>query len=161
MSLSLSKPLFVALCASIVASIAVTLAPKRAESSEDTFADFVVAASVSVDTLPIVKARDLHGGDLKDLSVGFVPYRPPPPRIEPKIIAPEKPAVPTPHFLYLGRMDQGDRSLAFIGSGENVEALSVGERIDYNWRIEKITDNGVVLTYLPLNEQRSIFANER
>lgn len=165
MNVLLSKPLFLCLCASIVASLVVKLSPVQAgDVEEEVVVEFSGVSGVLEDdnVLPAkAVVSEATGRTLEDLSVGFVPYTPPLPPVEPVKLVPQKPVVPNPNFSYLGKLDEGEKIIAFIGSGDNVETLSVGEKIDYNWRIEKITDNGVVLTYLPLNEKRNIFANER
>lgn len=162
MSIALSKPLFTCLCLSVVATITVKLAPEQAKAPDvELLVDARPRADVRVDAL-ISKGSFLEGEiSSGDLSKGFIPYRPPPPRVEPPAPVAQKPVAPSPHFTYMGRMSEGKEVLAFIGAGENVEVISIGAQVDYNWRLDEITDSGVVLTYLPLNEQRHISASER
>lgn len=162
MSVALSKPLFVCLCLSVVATITVRLSPEQAQAPDvDILVEPMSGADVR-ERAPVSTGNGLEASSLlRDLSKGFVPYRPPPPRVESVAPVAQKPGAPNPHFTYMGKMSEGKEVVAFIGSGENVEAISIGGQIDYNWRLDEITDSGVVLTYLPLNEQRRIFANER
>jgi hypothetical protein len=65
--------------------------------------------------------------------------------------AKEKPAPPPLPFVFLGRYVEGDRAWIFLGEGEYLHMVRVGDIIDEKYRVDRI-DNAVRITYLPLNE---------
>ncbi|WP_176108500.1 hypothetical protein [Paraburkholderia youngii] len=85
-------------------------------------------------------------------------WLPPPP---PVVVAPAPPepvapptAPPVP-FTYLGELDaKAAKPQVFLSNGDRLLIVSPGEVIDEQYRIESISESGVVLTYLPLNERQ-------
>lgn len=162
MSAYLSRPVFICLCLSAVASIIVQLIPEYDLDHDGDLLAVPKGLHEVRESIPAeIKKPTLSADTARDLSQGFVPYQPPPPRIEPVMIVVQKPVAPNPHFTYMGKMNEGEKTIAFIGTGDNVETIPIGEQIDYNWRLDEVEDGGVVLTYLPFNEQRRLFAKER
>lgn len=95
---------------------------------------------------------------------GFVPPPPPAP-VMPIVVLPPppppKPVAPDPSFSYLGKMIRDDKIYVFLGNGENVEVVALGASVDDSWRVEKVTDAGIELLYLPLNEVRQLAMSDK
>ncbi|WP_341316726.1 hypothetical protein WN982_35855 [Paraburkholderia sp. IMGN_8] len=82
---------------------------------------------------------------------------PPPPPVEappvPEPVAP--PTAPPVPFTYLGELDaKAAKPQVFLSSGDRLLIVSPGEVVDGQYRVESISENDVVLTYLPLNERQ-------
>lgn len=78
-------------------------------------------------------------------------WTPPPP------VAAAPPAVaPTLPFEFIGKMDDAQRLRVFLLRGEKIYTVTVGEVIDGTYRVERIADSEMVLTYLPLNVSQTL-----
>lgn len=60
------------------------------------------------------------------------------------------PAAPPLQFEYLGKVISQGRVRVFLAQGDENYAVGVGERIRTEYRVERILNNAVELTYLPL-----------
>lgn len=168
MSMPISKPLLALLLAAAVASVLVLLKP---ETDKPTAADDSLlmerpgtgkpASTVAADRIPWQRAP-VEAPSTATLTQGFAPP-PPPPSVMPVVVTPPppKPVAPTPSFVYLGRMVRDDTIYVFLGQGENVEVVPLGADVDGGWRVEKITDAGLELRYLPLNETRQLAMSDK
>lgn len=83
-------------------------------------------------------------------------YVPPPPPPPPKPLPPPPPAAPPMPFTYLGLYEAGSGKVIMLVKGDQVYTVSVGDVIDNTYRIERVGDGMVELTYLPLNIKQSI-----
>lgn len=63
---------------------------------------------------------------------------------------PPPPAAPPLQFEYLGRVISQGRVRVFLARGDENYAVGVGERIHAEYRVERIREGAVELTYLPL-----------
>jgi len=63
---------------------------------------------------------------------------------------PPPPAAPPLPFEYLGRVISQGRVRVFLARGDENYAVGVGERIYAEYRVERIREGAVELTYLPL-----------
>lgn len=63
---------------------------------------------------------------------------------------PPPPAAPPLPFEYLGRVISQGRAQVFLARGDESYAVGVGERIHAEYRVERIREGAVELTYLPL-----------
>ncbi|MCM2320784.1 MAG: hypothetical protein NDI93_15895 [Pseudomonas sp.] len=78
-------------------------------------------------------------------------WTPPPP------VTAAPPAVaPTLPFEFIGKMDDAQRLRVFLLRGEKIYTVTVGEVIDGTYRVERIADSEMVLTYLPLNVRQTL-----
>ena len=75
-----------------------------------------------------------------------------PPR-EPQHAVPAPPPLP---FRYLGRAIEEGRTAVFLGRGNENFSVAQGERVGRDYRVDRITDQSVTLTYLPLGLQQSL-----
>jgi hypothetical protein len=161
----LSKPLLAGFLATIVASGLVLLQPETAVSTED--GESLLAERGSTPALvnevsqPWVRApRPLPEAYLVQ---GLAP--PPPVSIKPVVVAaplpPPRPVAPQPAFIYLGRLMRDGQVYVFLGYNDEVEVVAVGATIGDSWRVDSVTEAGIELNYLPLNENRRLALSER
>jgi hypothetical protein len=86
---------------------------------------------------------------------------PPPPAPPPQAVAPAPPppppmAPPLP-FSFFGSLDE--RGLArrvFLTKGDQLVIVKANDVVEGQYRVDRITENSVDLTYLPLNQKQSI-----
>ncbi len=78
--------------------------------------------------------------------------------IMPSAVAPmpSPPAPPPLPFIYIGRMVDGPSTTVFLANQQRNLAVKVGDTIDNVYRVEKIADSSMTLTYLPLNAQQQL-----
>lgn len=85
---------------------------------------------------------------------------PPPPPVEVPAAPAARPAPPTAPalpFVYLGGLDANtSKPQVFLSNGDQLLIVSSGQVIDGQYRVDSISDTGVVLTYLPLNQRQVI-----
>jgi hypothetical protein len=107
--------------------------------------------SSSDDVLPIAITRPLTVEPTSNpfsASSWLPPPLPPPPAAPPA--PPSPPQIP---FNYLGRLDDGDKLAALLGESDVTHAGKVGDVINSVWRIERISEQSIDFTYLPLDAQ--------
>ena len=80
-------------------------------------------------------------------------YVPPPP---PKPVPPPPPAPPPLPFIYMGKLMEGDKLTIFLSKQDRHYAVKAGETLDGAYRIESVTAQQVIFTYLPLNMQQTL-----
>jgi len=68
---------------------------------------------------------------------------------------PAKPTAPPLPFKYLGRMTDGEKLEIFLEQGQEFIAAEPGQRVG-NYRIDKVTDDKIVFTYLPLKTKQTL-----
>lgn len=87
------------------------------------------------------------------------PPPPPPPAPAPPPKPPEPKAPPLP-FSFIGMLERGaTKPEAFLAKADALLVVSVGDVLDNNtYRIDSLSANEVVLTYLPLNIQQTLQA---
>lgn len=157
---ALSKPVQVALLATLVATALAALQPAApaADVAADLLADPGRARAVPPERtqLPLLVSRvSVAPPPLGD--VGYAPPRPPPPVWTPPPVV--KPTAPPPPFVYLGRMERDGETVVFLGHGEEVETASLGQDITDQWRLEAIDEHQLRLRYLPLDETRPLMTS--
>lgn len=82
-------------------------------------------------------------------------YVPPPPA---KPEPPPKPTAPPLPFAFLGRYEDPARTsvVVMLSKGDRLYTVSEGDVIDDTYRVDRITDKTVELTYLPLQTKQSL-----
>jgi hypothetical protein len=73
---------------------------------------------------------------------------PPPP--------PRRPQAPKLPFTYFGRAIEGGQMTAFLARGENSYVARAGSTLDGTYRVERIDDQVIVFTYLPLGTRQEL-----
>jgi len=69
--------------------------------------------------------------------------------------APAKPTAPPLPFKYVGRMTDGEKLEIFLEQGQEFIWAEPGQRIG-NYRVDKVTDDKIVFTYLPLKTKQTL-----
>ena len=96
-------------------------------------------------------------------SSSWLPPPPPPPSPPPLSLAPPPPAAPVAPplpFVFVGMLERGTaKPEAFIAKGDALFVVSVGDTIDTSYRIDSLTADAVVMTYLPLNTRQTLNTN--
>jgi hypothetical protein len=76
---------------------------------------------------------------------------PPPP--------PPAPVAPPLQFKYVGRVTEGNITRVFLSMAESNYIAKVGGRIDENYRVDRIKDDAIEFTYLPLGVKQTLLIN--
>ncbi len=86
------------------------------------------------------------------------PPPPPPPAPPPPPPPPVVPTAPAMPFGFVGMLEQGGgKPAAFLSRGEALLVVSAGDTIDNGtYRVERLSPNEIVMTYLPLNIQQTL-----
>jgi len=74
------------------------------------------------------------------------PPPPPPPR-------PQAPRLP---FTYFGQAIENGQTTVFLSRGENTYAARAGSKLDDTYRVDRIDDQVIVFTYLPLGTRQEL-----
>jgi len=82
----------------------------------------------------------------------YVPPSPPPFRV----VAPVRPLAPRLPFTYIGRLIEGEKTIAFLSKQDRIYLATRGETIDGVYRVDEINTRIIKLTYLPLNIQQTL-----
>ena len=83
-----------------------------------------------------------------------------------KASASPPPPAPTPvapplQFKYLGRITEGQETHIFLGQADKNHVAKVGARIEDQYRIDRIMDDSIELTYLPLGIRQTLLINDK
>lgn len=68
---------------------------------------------------------------------------------------PQATAPPLP-YTYMGRLKSGNDVAVFLTQGERNLVAREGDTIDSSYRVDRIEDEAITLTYLPLNQRQTI-----
>lgn len=108
--------------------------------------------------LALSRPRRAAGEDaVTDLfsSRSWIPAPPPAPPVPPA--PPPEPTAPALPFAYVGRLEADDaKPIVYLSRGERLLAVSEGDVVDKDYRIESLTNNEIVLVYLPLGKQQTL-----
>jgi hypothetical protein len=80
----------------------------------------------------------------------------PGPEAEQRRLPPPRPQAPPLPFAYMGKMVDGNTIVVFLANEERNFIARVGETLDGTYRVERITDNELVVTYLPLKIKQTL-----
>ena len=73
---------------------------------------------------------------------------------------PQRPEAPPLPFRYVGKMIEDGKLAVFLSRGEDSYTVSQGrkhgQKIDAQYRVDKVTENKVVFTYLPLRTKQTL-----
>jgi hypothetical protein len=87
-------------------------------------------------------------------------YTPPPqPPASSLPLPPPPPSAPQLLFTFIGRMFDGNDVVLFLTKSNRQYAVKVNDVLDDMYRLDRITDNNAVLTYLPMNIQQTLVFN--
>lgn len=77
----------------------------------------------------------------------------------PVLAPPSPPVAPPLQFKYVGRITEGKITSVFLSLAENNYIAKVGERIEAKYRVDRITDDAIEFTYLPLGAKQTLPIN--
>ncbi len=80
-------------------------------------------------------------------------------RNPPKALPPPPPQAPPLPFRYLGKLIEDGRTTAFIVSGERNLIVREGDTLQGAYRVERIEDQSMTFTYLPLKQSQMLSFN--
>lgn len=92
-------------------------------------------------------------------------FRPAPPKITPEqaqaALAAAPPPPPPPQapplpFTFMGRLSEARDTTVFLTQGERNLVVKPGDTIDNVYKLEEVSENAVVLTYLPMNQRQTL-----
>ena len=71
------------------------------------------------------------------------------------------PVAPPLQFKYLGKVIEGKTTRVFLALADKNHVVGIGERIDNQYRIERISDETIEFTYLPLRIKQTLLINQQ
>jgi hypothetical protein len=69
---------------------------------------------------------------------------------------PPPPQAPPAPFKYMGKMIEDGRTTLFLVQGERNLVVREGETLQGTWRVDRIADDAMTLTYLPLGKAQVV-----
>ncbi len=78
----------------------------------------------------------------------------PAPTVVKRTVAPPPPQAPPLPFTYLGKMVDGEQTTVFLAAADRNYVARSGDTLDGRYRVEKIEEDGLALTYLPLGAKQ-------
>jgi hypothetical protein len=84
---------------------------------------------------------------------------PPPPTPLASLLPPPPPSAPQLPFTFIGRMIDGTDVTLFLTNNNRQYTAKMNDVLDGTYRVDKITEKSVMLTYLPLNIQQELVFN--
>ena len=92
----------------------------------------------------------------EDPFVAKLPPPPPPPKPIPPP-PPPAPVAPELPFAFMGRMVENDRTTLFLTRQNESYTVKVNDVLVHEYRVDKIDNDQVIFTYLPLNIQQTMY----
>lgn len=83
----------------------------------------------------------------------------PPAQQQASSLPPPPPSAPSLPFAFIGRMIDGNDVILFLSKNGRQYTVKANDILDDSYRVDKITDNDAVLTYLPMNIQQTLVFN--
>ncbi len=71
-------------------------------------------------------------------------------------LPPPPPQAPPLPFTYLGKMIDGEQTTVFLTRQDRNYVVRLGDTLDGSYRVEKIEEDGVTVTYLPLGTEQTL-----
>ncbi len=119
--------------------------------------DVPILALVARNDLISVGHADLAGHQSTEVSTLFSTHSwVPPVAVDTKPVEPPAPVAPPLKFKYLGKKQEDGVWEVYLAQNDNVYIAQVQGVIDNKYRIDAITPNAVMLTYLPLNQAQRL-----
>ena len=117
--------------------------------------------SIATAAEPVAQSLDLSKLERAPASAGTAPAADPfapkdfAPRQAQQAAAPAKPEAPALPFRYLGKLIEDGKLSVFLANGDETISATAGARIG-DYRVDKVTENEVQFTYLPLKTKQSL-----
>jgi len=71
-------------------------------------------------------------------------------------VAAAAPAAPPLPFVYLGKAIEDGKLEVFLGRGEKSYSVHAKQKLDDEYRIDKVTETSITFTYLPLKTRQTL-----
>ena len=71
------------------------------------------------------------------------------------------PVAPPLQFKYLGKIIEGKVTRVFLSLADKNHVVGVGERIDSQYRVDRISDDTIEFTYMPLRIKQTLAINQQ
>ena len=82
-------------------------------------------------------------------------------RAKPKPEPAPTPVAPPLQFKYLGKIIEGKVTRVFLSLADKNHVVGIGERIDSQYRVDRISDETIEFTYLPLRTKQTLVINQQ
>ncbi|MDP2027466.1 hypothetical protein [Sulfuriferula sp.] len=126
------------------------VAPVKSKTAQQSFTQST--PHLALDKLQ--RADDVQVDRIKDAFQAQSWAPPPPPPAPP---APPPPPSPPPlPFTYMGQLVEDGTLTVFLSRQDQNYAVKAGDSLDGTYRVDKVENRRLVLTYLPLNMQQSL-----
>lgn len=96
-----------------------------------------------------------------EVTLAWGPPPPPPPPKMPKGYKPPPPPPPPLPFQAIGKLDEDGAITAFLLAANRTYAAKKGDTIDNNYRVEEVTSQHIVFTFLPLKARQELSLDAR
>ncbi|HKA42620.1 MAG TPA: hypothetical protein VKF40_11570 [Burkholderiales bacterium] len=80
----------------------------------------------------------------------------PPPAAAPPPPPPPPPQAPPLPYRYMGRLTEDGQTTVYLMRGDAAVVARAGETLDGSYRLERIADEAVEFTYLPLKQRQTL-----
>lgn len=143
--------------------------PRFARASEMPYAPTVRGTEVApaprleLERLAQLTARaegDVAAGDAFGPTSWYVPPPPPPPPPVQAPVPPPPPTAPPLPFSYFGRYEEDGAKTILLLKGERMYTVAEGDVIEQTYRVERLANGQLELTYLPLNITQTLSTGE-
>jgi hypothetical protein len=87
----------------------------------------------------------------------YTPLPPPPaPKVTAPALPPPPPSPPQMPFIYIGKMVDRTKVVVFLLKNDIQYVAQANDVLDGTYRVDKISNDEVVLTYIPMNAQQTL-----
>lgn len=86
----------------------------------------------------------------------FRAHIPPAPKAAAASAAPAAPVAPSNPYRFAGRVVQDGTARVFLSKGDRVHEVKAGEELEEGYRVESVSDQQVVLVYVPLGTKERV-----
>lgn len=164
MTAPLSRPLAWALAATLGATGWLALQGDDADDPVDAVTPLAPAAvrATRMDALPAAAPRADVAPTARDLAwprpspQALAAWSAPPPPPPPPRTAPVPPPVPAFPYRWIGRLDDGARTTVLLASAQRSVGVREGEVLDGRWRLDRLSAQGLDLTWLPTGQSLTV-----
>jgi len=133
------------------APVASVPAPARPDSAERPVERSAAAAEVAGLDAP---GRAFQAQPLPEAPDAFQPRSWQPPAPPPKSAPAANPVAPPLPFAYLGRIEEAGATTVYLRRGDDVVLAQPHKAIDSTYRLDEISADRLVFTYVPLQQQQ-------
>jgi hypothetical protein len=137
------------------------VAAPRATPAASSAADIAQAAPPPPLTPSLYTRAPLAEKPGPEVTLAWGPPPPPPPPKMPKGYKPPPPPPPPLPFTAIGKLDDDGATTAFLLAANRTYAAKKGDTLDNNYRVEEVTSQHIVFTFLPLKARQELSLDPR